>query len=99
MTTQGERLKNIRRKLGLSQAELGEKLGFSKQYLSNIEADRNLMNNDNLVKLLVDFNVNINYLLAGVGEMFNTPTSNEDFRTSEMISLIDEALKRHGLIK
>lgn len=99
MTTQGERLKNIRRKLGLSQAELGEKLGFSKQYLSNIEADRNLMNNDKLVKLLVDFNVNINYLLAGVGEMFNTPTSNEDFRTSEMISLIDEALKRHGLIK
>ncbi|RAI13009.1 MAG: hypothetical protein DKM24_00995 [Candidatus Melainabacteria bacterium] len=99
MTTQGERLKNIRRKLGLSQAELGEKLGFSKQYLSNIEADRNLMNNDKLVKLLVDFNVNINYLLAGVGEMFNTPTSNEDFRNSEMISLIDEALKRHGLIK
>lgn len=99
MTTQGERLKKIRRKLGLSQTELGEKLGFSKQYLSNIEADRNLMNNDKLVKLLVDFNVNINYLLAGVGEMFNTPTSNEDFRTSEMISLIDEALKRHGLIK
>lgn len=99
MTTQGERLKNIRRKLGLSQAELGEKLGFSKQYLSNIEADRNLMNNDKLVKLLVDFNVNINYLLASVGEMFNTPTSNEDFRNSEMISLIDEALKRHGLIK
>lgn len=99
MTTQGERLKNIRRKLGLSQAELGEKLGFSKQYLSNIEADRNLMNNDKLVKLLVDFNVNINYLLAGVGEVFNTPTSNEDFRNSEMISLIDEALKRHGLIK
>jgi transcriptional regulator with XRE-family HTH domain len=99
MTTQGERLKKIRRKLGLSQTELGEKLGFSKQYLSNIEADRNLMNNDKLVKLLVDFNVNINYLLAGVGEMFSTPTSNEDFRTSEMISLIDEALKRHGLIK
>jgi transcriptional regulator with XRE-family HTH domain len=99
MTTQGERLKKIRRKLGLSQTELGEKLGFSKQYLSNIEADRNLMNNDKLVKLLVDFNVNINYLLAGVGEMFNTPTSNEEFRNSEMISLIDEALKRHGLIK
>lgn len=99
MTTQGERLKNIRRKLGLSQTELGEKLGFSKQYLSNIEADRNLMNNDKLVKLLVDFNVNINYLLAGVGEMFNTPTSNEEFRNSEMINLIDEALKRHGLIK
>lgn len=99
MTTQGERLKNIRRKLGLSQAELGEKLGFSKQYLSNIEADRNLMNNDKLVKLLVDFNVNINYLLAGVGEMFNTPISNEEFRNSEMLTLIDEALKRHGLIK
>lgn len=99
MTTQGERLKKIRRKLGLSQTELGEKLGFSKQYLSNIEADRNLMNNDKLVKLLVDFNVNINYLLAGVGEMFNTPTSNEEFRNSEMLTLIDEALKRHGLIK
>ena len=44
-------------------------------------------------------NCNLNWLVAGEGEMFNTPTSNEEFRNSEMLTLIDEALKRHGLIK
>lgn len=70
MTTQGKRLKKIRLALGLSGEDFGKKIGVSKQYISNLEADRNILNNEKLVSLLVDFNVNLNYLIAGKGEMF-----------------------------
>ena len=70
MTTQGKRLKKIRLALGLSGEDFGKKIGVSKQYISNLEADRNILNNEKLVSLLVDFNVNLNYLIAGKGEIF-----------------------------
>lgn len=70
MDTQGKRLKKIRQALGFSQDELGAIFEIKKQFVSSIENDKVFLNNDKLVKLLVDYNVNINYLLAGIGEMF-----------------------------
>lgn len=70
MTTQGKRLKKIRLALGLSGEDFGKQIGVSKQYVSNLEADRNVLNNEKLVSLLFDFGVNLNYLIAGKGEMF-----------------------------
>jgi len=71
MSTQGKRLKNIRQALNLTQSELGEKLGISKQFYSNIETDRTALNNEKLVLLFKDYNVNLNYLLGGLPPMFN----------------------------
>ena len=70
MNTQGERLKLIRKQLGLTQSELGEKLGMSKQYYSKAENNIIVLNNDKLVALGGYFNVNLNYILLGNGEMF-----------------------------
>lgn len=70
MSTQGQRLKKIRQSLGLSQEEFGKKIGVSKQYVSNLEADRNILNNEKLVSLLVDFCVSSDFILSGKGLMF-----------------------------
>lgn len=71
MSTQGKRLKNIRQALNLTQNEFGDALGISKQFYSNIETDRALLNNEKLVLLFKDYNVNLNYILGGILPMFN----------------------------
>ena len=93
--TQGQRLKKIRKMIELSQDTLGAKLNVSKQYISNLEADRNLLNNEKLVSLLIDFNVNLNYLLGGIGEPFN-PAQFEDVK-DEILKEVEEMLKRRGI--
>ena len=71
MNTQGERVKKVRQALGLSQDEFGSILGIKKQFVSRIENDKDVfLNNDKLVTLLLNSNVNINYILGGIGEMF-----------------------------
>ena len=95
MSTQGDRLKKIRQALNLSQEELGKSISVSKQYISNLEASRNLLNNEKLVSLLVDYNVNINYLLAGIGNMFNPPKY-EDVK-DDILAEVERMLKNRGL--
>ena len=71
-------------------------LGISKQFYSNIETDRTLLNNEKLVLLFKDYNVNLNYLLGGFGDLFNdSKTSFEDDFTKK-VKLV---LKNEGLIK
>ena len=95
MTTQGKRLKNIRQALNLTQTQLGEKLGISKQFYSNIETDRTLLNNDKLVLLFKYFNVNLNYLLCGAGSMFN---KSEVVVSDTLRVQIREVLREEGLL-
>ena len=96
MSTQGNRLKEIRQALRLSQEEFGAIFDIKKQFVSNIEKDHSFLNNDKLVKLLVDYNVNINYLLAGIGEMF-IGQDNESASEKERIKkIVKESLKEFG---
>lgn len=95
MTTQGERIKKIRQALKLSQEEFGRNLGVSKQYVSNLEANRNFLNNEKLVSLLVDYNVNINYILAGIGNEFIAPQY-EDVK-DEILEEVDKLLVKYGV--
>ena len=95
MTTQGKRLKQVRQRLDFSQDEMGKVLGMSKQFLSNIENDRKNLNNEKLLNLLNTYNVNINWLLNGKGEMFISD-KDDDF-DKKIEQKITEILKKHGL--
>lgn len=97
MTTQGKRLRKIRQALNLSGEEFGVKIGVSKQYISNLEADRNILNNEKLVSLLLDFDVNLNYLLGGSGTMFNIPQF-EDVQ-DELTLKVEAILRKNGILK
>lgn len=69
--TQGERVLEIRKTLGLTMDKFGEKLGVQKSAISKIEKDRvNL--SDQMVKLICrEYNVNYDWLMDGEGEMFS----------------------------
>lgn len=69
--TQGERVLEIRKALGLTMDNFGEKLGVQKSAISKIEKDRvNL--SDQMVKLICrEYNVNYDWLMDGEGEMFS----------------------------
>ena len=101
MTTQGSRLKKIRQALNISQGEFGEIFGISKQFVSLIENDKTYLNNDKLVKLLLDYNVNLNYLLGGIGEMFNANAKQfeqeHEVFTQIVHDLINKELEARGL--
>jgi len=95
MSTQGKRLKKIRNALHLTQEQFGAVLGISKQFYSNIETDRCVLNNEKLVLLYKDYNVNINFLLGGAGNLFNDKNEiDDDF--SQKVRIV---LKNEGLIK
>ncbi len=95
MTTQGKRLKNIRISLNLTQEQFGAKLGISKQFYSNIETDRTTLNNEKLVLLFEDYNVNLNYLIGGVGKMFNLENNTPE---DDLTLKVRQILKKEGII-
>lgn len=99
MTTMGVRLKKIREALHLKQSELGAVFDCSYAFISAVENDKSKLSVENLIKLLVKYDVNINYVLAGKGEMFNQ----EEFKKEDMNTwfrkMLDDELKRKGLIK
>lgn len=94
METQGQRIRKIRQALNLSQEDFGKIFDITKQFVSGLEKDKTFLNNDKLVKLLFDYNVNINYLLGGFGEMFNAPASKNI--KEDILKEISEILKKRG---
>lgn len=70
MTTFGTRVKTIRTALNWSQEEFANFLGATRSYISLIEKDKSKLSVENLVKLLLNKNVNLNFLLCGIGEPF-----------------------------
>lgn len=98
MTTQGKRLKKIRLALNLSGEEFGQKIGVSKQYVSNLEADRNVLNNEKIVLLLVDLNVNLNYLIGGRGKMFCNEEAQQDEQLENLVAqIVERKMLERGL--
>lgn len=89
----GDRFKKIRQTLNLSQNEFGEKLGLSSQGISNIEKEKSFLSLSGLEKLL-DMEINLNYLIGGHGEMFNSPSSFDSFKEK-----VKEVLRDEGIIK
>ena len=61
----GERIKELRSKLGWTQAELANKSGFTPQTVSNWESGSREPDIETLVKLAFLFNVSLDYLLSG----------------------------------
>lgn len=75
-----ERIKELRKELGLNQEEFGERLGVSRSVIANIEYDRLKRpdQKESLYKLICkEFNVNEEWLRTGNGEMFVPLTRNQ----------------------
>lgn len=70
MNTVGERIKEVRKTLGLSGSVFGEKLGLSKGALSNIERNVNGASDRTIRLICSEYCVDYFWLTEGKGEMF-----------------------------
>ena len=68
--TQGERVKEIRKSLGLTLEKFGEKLGVGKTAISNIEKGVRNLTEQMAKSICREYNVSYDYLTDGEGEMF-----------------------------
>ena len=82
--TVNERLAQVRKTLKLTQREFAEKISVSTGFIASMEiGDRKV--NPRIIKLVSSiFNVNLQWLETGEGEMFYTDTEKE---IEEIISL------------
>lgn len=75
--TQGERVREIRKSLGLTLEKFGEKLGVKKNAISQIETGRNSLTDQMTKAICREFSVDYIFLTTGKGEMF--VDSDDDF--------------------
>jgi transcriptional regulator with XRE-family HTH domain len=68
--TQGERIKAVRKELGLTLEKFGEKLGAKKNTMSAIETGRNSLTDQMARSICREYNVDYDYLMYGEGDMF-----------------------------
>jgi len=69
--TQGERVKEVRKALGLTLDKFGEKVGVKKQTVSRIENGVNNVTDQMVLSICREFNVNYDFLMNGEGEIFD----------------------------
>lgn len=67
----GDRLKLLRKTIGLTQEQLAQRLGIGKAALSMIETGKAALSSRNKNILVQELNVNPEWLDSGEGEMFN----------------------------
>lgn len=98
MTTFGKRLKQARQLKGLSQEDFGKILGLTKQSISRVENDKIFVSKEILCNMIVNFNLNVNYLLTGIGQMFIADVDTNTTSKSAIALEVEKILKEKGVI-
>ena len=65
----GENLKNVRKQRGITQEELAEILGVSRQAISKWESDNGYPETEKLLLLSKTLNISLDYLMNDASEM------------------------------
>lgn len=73
MSTQGNRLKQIRIFFKLSQTDFGKSIGVGRTAVTKVEANAGNFETKNYIKLSELYNISLNWLILGIGEMFIAP--------------------------
>lgn len=87
-----ERIKYLRKELGLTQTTFGEKIGVSGDTISAIEKGKNNLTDRNISLICERFGVDEIWLRTGIGEPFREKTEDEKLATffGEVISGDDD---------
>ena len=76
--TENERVKELRKSLGLTQEKFGERVGLKKSAISQIESGVNGVTDQLRLAVFREFNVNEDWLRTGEGSMFSEPDEDEE---------------------
>ena len=68
--TSGERVKTVRKELGLSMEKFGERLGVTKSAISRVENNKSTLTEQMAKSICNEYNVDYFWLTEGIGEMF-----------------------------
>jgi len=83
MENYGERVRKIRKEIGISQSKFGQQLGLATMIISRIESNETGLKAPILAKL-DEIGVNISWLLTGKGNMFKKDPSKINPSTEEL---------------
>ena len=86
--TQGERIKEIRKALGLTLDKFGERVGVKKSALSSLENGRTNLTDQLARSICREYNVNPDYLAGTSEEMFIEMTKED-----EIAAMLGDVLK------
>ena len=75
---ENERIKELRKTLGLTQEKFGERVGLKKSAISQIESGVNGVTDQLRLAVFREFNVNEDWLRTGEGSMFVEPDEDEE---------------------
>ena len=81
-----ERIKELRKALGLTQNDFGSRLGLSPNTVTNYETGRRVPSNQVFIGICREFNVREEWLRDGTGEMFLDFTEDEFSRAAATLS-------------
>ncbi|WP_298590091.1 helix-turn-helix domain-containing protein [uncultured Selenomonas sp.] len=92
-----QRIKTIRKQLGLNQTEFGEKIGLAQTGVSWIEKDGNTVIEQNIRLICETFGINEAWLRTGEGEREAVSAASDPFlplRQKHQLSFIEEQVLR-----
>ena len=91
--TQNERIKEVRKSLGLTLEKFGERIGLKKSAVSLIENGKNAVTDANVKAICREFGVDYIWLTTGDGEMFVDTDDNFIERIDRIMAGEDDARK------
>lgn len=96
MYTTGEKIKQILHTKQLTQTELAKIVGTTRQNVANTVGNYSKPNWEFLSKLSSELNVNLNWLIADIGEPFNIPPFEDvqDEFTARVRRIVQEELAK-----
>lgn len=92
-----ERIKELRKHLGLTLEEFGKRLGVTRSAIGHLERGERTLTDQMFLSICREFNVNENWLRTGDGEMFSLKEDEEAAYVSEL--LYDTKNPLYDLIK
>lgn len=95
--TQGERIREVRKALGLTLEKFGEKIGMKKNSVSQLENGKNSVTEQVVKAICREYNVDYMWLTTGDGEMF--VESDDDFMEKIDRIMAGENDARKNMIK
>ena len=91
-----ERIKELRKELGLTQTEFAERIGSAQNTITGYETGRRVPSSQVITLIARTFDVNETWLRTGVGAMFNEVTRDERVAefVGEVLSGKSDSIKR-----
>lgn len=93
----GKNLQSIRKRRGLTQKELGDKIGLTRETVTSYEAGRSHLTDTTLIDIAAALRVSINEILGMERRATETPISIRWAKRIEIIESLPESIKKHVL--